>query len=195
MRAVQYRRKSRETSTRKEQDTGGQVTTTWHFAVTNFIVTKWGGVENAGVVVVWPPLLTAGEENPGRTEHLLGLGLALLGEEHGVDVGEDTTGSDGDAAKELVQLLVVADGELHVAGHDAVLLVVTGGVAGQLEDLGGEVLHGGGQVHGGAGTDGLRVEALLEVARDTADGELEASLGGTRDGLGLATLGRGGVDR
>ena len=30
--------------------------------VTNFIVTKWGGVENAGGVV-WPPLLTAGEES------------------------------------------------------------------------------------------------------------------------------------
>ena len=40
------------------------------------------------------------------------LGLGLLGEEDGLDVGEDAALSDGDAVEEFVELLVVADGEL-----------------------------------------------------------------------------------
>ena len=118
--------------------------------------------------------------------HLILLGL--LGEEHGVDVGEDTTGGDGDGAEELGELLIVADRQLDVAGHDAGLLVVAGGVAGELKDLGGEVLEDRGEVHGGTGTDAGGVLASLEVARDAADGELKARLGGAGHGLlaGLA---------
>ena len=56
-----------------------------------------------------------------------------------MDVGEDTSLRDGDSAEELVQLLVVADGELDVSRDDPAPLVVLGGVAGQLEELGGEV--------------------------------------------------------
>jgi hypothetical protein len=52
-----------------------------------------------------------------------------------VDVGENTTLGDGDVAKELVQLLIVADGELEMTGDDTGLLVVTGGVAGQLKNF------------------------------------------------------------
>jgi len=50
-------------------------------------------------------------------------------------------------------------------------------------DLGGEVLEDGGEVDGGAGADTLGVATLLEVAADTADGELEAGLHGARDRL------------
>ena len=39
-----------------------------------------------------------------------------------MDVREDAALRDGDAAKELVQLLIVADGELDVARDDAGLL-------------------------------------------------------------------------
>ena len=42
---------------------------------------------------------------------LLGL-LGLLGEEHSLDVGEDTTLGNGHSGQELVQLLVVTDGQL-----------------------------------------------------------------------------------
>ena len=108
--------------------------------------------------------------------------LALVGEEHGVDVGEDTTGGDGDGAEELGELLIVADRQLDVAGHDAGLLVVAGGVAGELENLSGEVLEDGSEVHGGTGTDAGGVLASLEVARDAADGELKARLGGAEIG-------------
>ena len=58
-----------------------------------------------------------------------------------VDVGQDTTLRDGNVAEQLVQLLVVADGELEVAGDDTGLLVVARGVASQLEDLSRQVLE------------------------------------------------------
>ena len=96
-----------------------------------------------------------------------------------VNVGENTTLGNGDVAKELVQLLVVADGELKVARDDTGLLVIAGSVTGQLEDLGSEVLENGGQVHGGTGTNTLSVVALAEQAVDTTDGEGETSLGRT----------------
>ena len=102
-----------------------------------------------------------------------------------MDVGDDTTLRDGHAAEELVELLVVAHGELHVAGHDAGLLVVLGGVASELEDLGAQVLKHGGEVHGGTGADAGGVLALLEVAAHAGHGELKASPGAL--GGGLAT--------
>ena len=43
-----------------------------------------------------------------------------------MDVGKHTSLRDDDGAKEAVQLLVVADGELEVTGDDSRLLVVTG---------------------------------------------------------------------
>mmetsp|Transcript_8361 Transcript_8361/g.29537 ORF Transcript_8361/g.29537 Transcript_8361/m.29537 type:complete len:209 (-) Transcript_8361:48-674(-) len=116
------------------------------------------------------------------------LALGLLREEHGVDVREHAARGDGDAAEELVQLLVVAHGELEVARHDARLLVVARRVAGELEDLGAEVLEDRGEVHGRAGADARAVLALLEVAADAADGELEARLGGPGRGLLAARL-------
>ena len=105
-----------------------------------------------------------------------------------MDVRQDTAGRDRDRAEELGELLVVADRELDVAGHDAGLLVVAGRVAGELKDLGGEVLEDRGEVHRGTGTDAGGVLADLEVARDTADGELKSRLGGAADSLlaGLA---------
>ena len=96
-----------------------------------------------------------------------------------MDVGEHTSGRDGDAAEELVELLVVLHGEGDVAGHDAGLLVVAGGVAGQLEDLSSEVLHDGGQVDGRSGSDSLGVVAFAEMSVDTSDGELESSPAGS----------------
>jgi hypothetical protein len=43
-------------------------------------------------------------------------------------------------------LLVVADSKLQVTGHDTLLLVVAGSVAGELKDLSREVLEDGGEV-------------------------------------------------
>ena len=96
-----------------------------------------------------------------------------------MNVGQDTTLGDGDVTQELVQLLVVSDGELQVTGNDTGLLVVTGSVASQLENLSSEVLENGGEVDGSTGTDTLSVVALAEQTVDTADGERQTSLGRT----------------
>ena len=96
-----------------------------------------------------------------------------------VDVGQDTALGDGDVAEQLVQLLVVPDGELEMAGDDAGLLVVAGSVAGQLEDLGSQVLEDGGEVDRGASTNTLGVVSLAEKTVDTTDWECETSLGRT----------------
>lgn len=96
-----------------------------------------------------------------------------------VDVGEDTTLGDGDVPEKLVQLLIVPDGELKVAGDDTGLLVVASGVASKLKNFGSQVLKDGSEVDGSAGTDTLGVVALAEKTVDTTNGESEASLGGT----------------
>ena len=94
-----------------------------------------------------------------------------------VNVGENTTLSDGDVSEQLVQLLVVPDGELEMTGDDTGLLVVAGSVTSQLEDFGREVLKDSGEVDGSTGTDTLGVVALAEQTVDTTDGESETSLG------------------
>nr|XP_054488138.1 uncharacterized protein LOC129119921 [Agelaius phoeniceus] len=62
--------------------------------------------------------------------------------QHGLDVGQHAALRDRHLAQQLVELLVVADGELQVAGDDARLLVVAGRVARQLQDLGRQLLLG-----------------------------------------------------
>ena len=113
------------------------------------------------------------------------LGRRLLGQKHGLDVRQDSSLGNGDAGEQLVELLVVADGQLEMTGNDPGLLVVTGSVAGQLEDLSSQVLHDGGQVHGGTGTNTLGIVTLAEQTVDTAHGELKAGTAGARLALSL----------
>ena len=110
-------------------------------------------------------------------ENLLLLGL--LGEKDSLDVGEDTTLSDGDSGEKLVQLLVVTDGELKMSRDDSGLLVVTSGISGQLEDLSSEVLEDGSQVDWGTGTHSLGVVSLAEESVDATDGELKSRAAGS----------------
>lgn len=79
-----------------------------------------------------------------------------------MNVGQYTTLGNGDVSQQLVQLLIVSDGELQVTGDDTGLLVVTSGVSSQLEDFGSEVLKDSSQVHGSTGTDTLGVVTLAE---------------------------------
>ena len=113
-----------------------------------------------------------------ETDLSLGGLLGLLGEEDSLDVGEDTALGDGHTGKQLVQLLVVTDGQLEVTGDDPGLLVVTGSVASQLEDLSCQVLHDGGHVDGGTSSHTLGVVSLAEETVDTSHGELESSTAG-----------------
>jgi hypothetical protein len=98
--------------------------------------------------------------------------LGGLVDERLVDVRDDASASDG-ALDERVELLVPADGELQVARGDALDLQVLAGVAGELEDLGGEVLEDGGGVDGGGGADAaVGGGPRLELAVDAAHREL-----------------------
>ncbi len=109
----------------------------------------------------------------------------LLGQKDGLDVRENTSLGDGHSCEKLVQLLVVPDGELKMTGVDPRLLVVAGGVAGQLQYLSGEVFHDGRQVDGGSGSNTLGVVAFSEMSVDSSHGELETSSAGARLGLSL----------
>merc|ERR1719295_1191843 len=110
---------------------------------------------------------------------LLGGLFCLLGQENSLDVGKDTTLGNGDSSQQLVQLLVVSDGQLQVTGDDPGLLVITGSIACQLKDLSSQVLHDSGQVDGGTGTDTLSIVSLAEQTVDTSHGELESSTAGS----------------
>ena len=63
--------------------------------------------------------------------------------------------------------LRTSDGELQMAGGDPLHLQVLGGVASQLQHLGGEILQDGRAVHGGGGANTTGSEApALEVTMD-----------------------------
>ena len=109
-----------------------------------------------------------------QVNDLLGL-LGLLGQKHSLDVRQHTTLGDGHTGEELVQFLVVADGQLKMTGDDPGLLVVTGGVSCQLENLSCEVFHDGGQVDWCAGTDALAIVSFPEKTMNTSHGELKPS--------------------
>ena len=90
----------------------------------------------------------------------------LLADERLVDVGDDSTASNG-GLDQSVQLLVSPDGELEMSGGDSLHLQVLTGVPGQLEDLSSEVLQDGGAVDGSGGSNTARAEGPgLEVTVD-----------------------------
>jgi hypothetical protein len=117
-----------------------------------------------------------------RLEVLRGLPahLGLFGKQDGMDIRQDTSGGNGDISQELVEFLVILDGERNVTGNDAGLFVVPGGVSSQLEDFSAEIFQDGRQVDGSSGTHAGGILALTEVTSDTTDGELQASLGARR---------------
>ena len=66
-----------------------------------------------------------------------------------MDIWEDTALSDSNVTEELVQLFVVADGELEMTRDDTGLLVVAGSIASQLKDFSSQVLEDSSQVDRG----------------------------------------------
>lgn len=110
------------------------------------------------------------EGDPSRCLRAL---LGLFREEDSLDVGQDTTLSDGDAREEFVQLFVVPDGQLEMTGNDSRLLVVTSGVTGQFQHFGGEVFHHRCKVDWSTGSHPLGVVSLPQEPVDPSDGELK----------------------
>ena len=93
-----------------------------------------------------------------------------------MNVWDDTTTSNG-RLDESVQLFVSSDSELKMSWRDSLDLQILGGVSGQLEDLGGQVLKDGGRVDGGGSSDTSALDApSLEVSVDTSNWELKSCL-------------------
>jgi len=107
------------------------------------------------------------------TADLLG---ALLGEKNSMDVRKNSSRSNSNSSKKLVQLLIVLYGKSNVPGHDTTLLVITSGVSSKLEDLSTEVLENSSEVDGSSSSDTGSVLSLSEVSSDTSDGELKSCL-------------------
>lgn len=112
---------------------------------------------------------------------------ALLWEKDSVDVWKNTTGGNCHSSKELVKFFVVLDGEGKVTRNDTALLVVAGGVASKLENLGTEVLKNGCQVNWGTSTHTSGILSLTEVTSDTTDRKLETSFCRSGSGFLLTT--------
>lgn len=110
--------------------------------------------------------------------------LGLLWQKNGLNVRQNTSLSDGYTGQQLVQFLVVADGQLQVTWNDTGFLVVTSGVAGQLENFSRQILHDGGQVDRCTGTDSLGVVSLTKQTVDATNWELES--GTARSALRLS---------
>ncbi len=98
-------------------------------------------------------------------------------------VGASTTLGDGHTAQQLVELLVVADGDQDVAGHDTGLHVVASGVASELKDFSSQVLKHGGEIHGGTSSNAGSEAAALEESANAANGKLQTSLGAAAHAL------------
>ena len=105
--------------------------------------------------------------------------FGFLGEEYCLDVGQYTTLGNGDTGEKFVQLFVITDGELKMAGDDSGLLVVTGSVTSEFKNLSSEVLHNGSQVDWCTSTDTFGIVSFTEKTVDTSNGELKSSPGAT----------------
>ena len=79
----------------------------------------------------------------------------FLGDEKGMNPRDDTTLGDGHVGEELVDLLIIADGQQKVSGLDCVPLAGLSGVPADLQDLSSEVLHHSSQVDGGDDLHGV----------------------------------------
>ena len=136
--------------------------------------------------------VVSSEQSRLDNERSLFLGsLLFLGEER-MDGGDDTSVGDDDVVKELVQLLVVTDGDHDVTGDDTDTLVIARSVSGKLENLGGQVLQNGGEVDGGSDTDTASILTLLKLTVETTDGEGKTGLvGAGLIGTGLSLRGGG----
>jgi len=87
--------------------------------------------------------------------------LSGLHDQSLVDVGNDTTASNGSLDKSI-KFFVTADSELQVTGSDALDLEVLAGVACELENLSSEVLEDGCRVDSRSSADAAaRVDSAL----------------------------------
>jgi hypothetical protein len=113
-------------------------------------------------------------------QRLLLLSGSALGQEDGVDVGEHASLGDGHVLEELVQLLVVAHGQLNMTRDNASFLVVLSGIARELQHLSAEVLEDGGAVHHRPGAHTVGDLRSAQKAAHARNGELLPTYEGNR---------------
>ena len=77
----------------------------------------------------------------GKDDLLVRFLASFLWQKHTMDVGQDATSSNCDTTKQLAQLLIIADCQLNVAGHNAGLFVVTSSISCQLQNFSRKVLQ------------------------------------------------------
>jgi len=93
-----------------------------------------------------------------------------------MDVGQHATLGDSNVPQKFVQFLIVAYGELKMTGNNTRLLVITSGIASQLENFGGKILQHSSKVNRSASTDTLSVVSFAQKTMNTANGERQAGL-------------------
>ena len=126
-------------------------------------------------------VLTSQDQDPKLTEQTVSEShrwcsfLDGLVDERLVDVGDDTTTSDG-ALDKGVQLFITADRQLEVAGRDALHLEIFARVPSQLKDLCCQVLQDRCRVHSrGCSHPAAGLDPFFQLAMDTPDGELHVT--------------------
>ena len=103
--------------------------------------------------------------------------LGLLGEKNCLNVGQHSSLGDGDSGKELVQFLVVSDGQLQMSGDDSGLLVISGGITCQFENFSSQVLQDSGEVDWSSSSNSFSVVSFSEESMDTSNRELKSCSG------------------
>ncbi|CAH3188754.1 unnamed protein product [Porites evermanni] len=107
------------------------------------------------------------------TEHAKRKTVTAMDVKNSLDVGQNTSLSDGDAGKQFVQLFIVADSKLKVTGNDSGFLVVTSSIARQLEDLSAQILKHCSQVDWSTSANTLSIVAFAKKTVDTSNRELK----------------------
>merc|ERR1719193_268998 len=121
----------------------------------------------------------------GKLDGSLSFLLRLLRKKYSLDVGEDTSLCDSDSTQQLVQLLIIPDGQLKMSRDDPGLLVVPGSITSQLKNLSCKILHDSSHVHRGASTNTLSVVTFTKQTMNTSHRELQTSTARPRLGLSL----------
>ena len=89
-----------------------------------------------------------------------------------MNIGNHTTRGNCDVRKELIQFLIVANGQLNMTGNDTLSLVVARGVTSQLENLCREVLEDSSEVDGCTSANTGRISSFTELTVDSTNREL-----------------------
>ena len=137
------------------------------------------------MVVLKRTFIISRQEMLSSRDLLGGSFLGFLGQKNSLDVGQDTSLSDGHTRQQFVQFLVITDSQLQMTWDDSCFLVVTSSVTGQFQNFSGQILENSSQIHGGTSAHTFGVVALSQQTVNTTDWELKPSTARARLALSL----------